>query len=110
MSLLSIPELSKKLKAESNAYRTREVGSGVQKFVKDVFESEDLFSLSQGKLSTTLENRKNEFTEESRSKAGRKADVVIYVDQDIIIPVEVEKFGNISEGVAQLKQYQTDFD
>ncbi|HXY17852.1 MAG TPA: hypothetical protein VEH48_00300, partial [Candidatus Nitrosopolaris sp.] len=107
---LTIPELDKKWKTESEKYRTHEVGSGTQKFVKDVLESNNLFSLSQGKLSTSLAKRKNEFTEESRAKAGRKADVLIYIDQDIIIPVEIEKYGHIEAGEEQLKNYQTDFD
>lgn len=107
---LSILELNKKWAAESKEYRTQEVGSGVQRFVKDVFESDELFNLSQGRLSTQLKSRRNEFTEEIHTKEGRRADIVIYVDAEIVIPVEVEKYGNIKEGEEQLKRYQTDFD
>ncbi|MFA4827420.1 MAG: N-6 DNA methylase [Candidatus Shapirobacteria bacterium] len=90
-------------------YRTTEVGTGVQSFVKQVFESE-LFDLREGNLSAKLENRKNEFIYEKKAKEKRKADFYIYINSEIAIPVEVECYGNIKTGESQLFNYQKDFD
>jgi hypothetical protein len=107
---MSLKDLKNKWYAEKESYITKEVGSGVQKFIKDAFKSEDIFNLKEGLVSTLLINRKNEFTEESSTKASRRADILIYINPDIIIPVEVEKYGNIKAGLEQLFQYQLDLD
>lgn len=93
---------------EKEEYRTAEIGSGVQKFVKKIFTCPELFNLAEGKLSTKDIERKNEFIEEGRKK-GRRADVVIFIDSDVIIPVEIERHGNINAGEKQIFQYQTDW-
>jgi hypothetical protein len=93
---------------ENEHYKTTEIGSGVQKFVKEVFKCKDIFNLSEGKLSTAIFRRKNEFIEEAKKK-GHRADVVIFIDSDIIIPVEVEKYTHINLGETQIRQYQTDW-
>jgi len=103
-------ELKNKWNKEKNSYTTKEVGDGVQKFVKDILKSEDIFNLKDGLVSTLLINRKNEFTEESPTKAARRADIIIYINPEINIPVEVEKYGNIKAGLEQLLQYQLDLD
>lgn len=56
---------------EKEEYRTAEIGSGVQKFVKKVFTCSELFNLSEGKLSTKDLERKNEFIEEGRKKRAQ---------------------------------------
>lgn len=81
---------------------------GVQKFVKDMLKAEALFDLEEGFLSTKLEDRINEFVEEKPTKARRTADVVIYINSDIVIPVEVERYGEINLGLGQLMNYQRD--
>jgi hypothetical protein len=101
-------ELKIKWDKENESYKKREVGSGVQKFVKDVLKSPDYFNFEEGLNSTPLENKRKEFIEESKTKANRSADIVIYIDSDIIIPVEVEKYSNIDQGLGQLFQYQLD--
>jgi len=108
--LLNIPQLKTKWNKEKDSYRTIEVGTGVQIFAKDCLKSKELFNLKNGLNSTDKEKRKKEFTEESKTKASRRADMVIYIDSDIIIPVEVERHGNIEAGLEQLFQYQTDLD
>jgi len=95
-------------KTDKDFYRSAEVGSGVQKFCKKVFSCQDLFSLKEGTGSTKEINRKNEFLEEAKKK-NRRADVVIFIDSDIIIPVEIEKFGNIKAGERQIYNYQADW-
>ena len=93
---------------EKDSYRSAEVGSGVQKFCKKVFQCQELFNLREGKLSTKDLNRKNEFLEEA-GKKRRRADVVVFIDSDIIVPVEVERHGNIKAGEKQLRNYQADW-
>src|SRR3989344_1575877 len=108
--MLNITQLKSKWNKEKEAYARKEIGDGVQKFVKDFIKSPDFFDLKDGLNSTQPEKRKNEFTEESRTKAARKADIIIYIDQDIIIPMEVERYGEIEKGFDQLMQYQKDVD
>jgi hypothetical protein len=40
---------------EKESYKTQEVGSGVQRFVKEVLQCPDVFNLKEGQLSTPLE-------------------------------------------------------
>jgi len=105
ITLDSLKELWKK---EKDFYRSAEVGSGVQKFCHKFFQCPELFNLKEGKGSTKEIKRKNEFLEEAKKKA-RRADVVIFIDSEIIIPVEVEKHGNIKAGVKQIYNYQADW-
>ncbi len=108
MQKITIDTLKKLFEKECKAYRTAEIGSGVQMFCKKVFQCPDLFNLKAGILSKQISTRKNEFLEEA-SKKGRRADVVIFIDSDIIIPVEVERTGNIKAGIKQLFNYQADW-
>ena len=105
----TIPELKSMWKREAESYRTQEVGSGVQKLVKEVFKSHDVFNLKEGGLATHIEERHNEFTEEIR-KEGKRAegqtDVMIYINSDIVIPVEIEKYQDIKAGEDQILKYQ----
>lgn len=108
MAQKSIEELKNLWEVEKEEYKSVEIGSGVQKFVKEVFKCSELFNLKEGKLSTKDVLRKNEFLEEARKK-GRRADIVIFIDGDIIIPVEIEKHGNIKAGEKQIFDYQIDW-
>jgi len=89
-------------------YKSTEIGSGVQKFVKEVFKCDEIFNLKEGKLATPLLKRNNEFIEEAK-KSGHRADVVIFIDSDIVIPVEIKKYQSIKLGETQIIQYQTDW-
>ncbi len=93
---------------EKDFYRTAEVGTGVQKFVKKIFHSSELFNLKEGAGSTADTDRENEFIEEA-AKKRRRADIVVFVDSDVVIPVEVERYGNITAGITQIYQYQADW-
>lgn len=103
-------ELKTTWQKEKGFYRKVEVGTGVQSFIKNILESEEIFNLKEGKLSTEPEQRKNEFIHEKRAKEKRKADFVIYINPEIIIPVEAECYGKIEGGESQLFSYQKDFD
>ena len=61
-------------------------------------------------MSTKTEKRNNEYIYEKKAKEKRRADFVIYVNADILIPVEAECYGNIEAGVKQLFNYQKDFE
>lgn len=108
MPEITIESLKNLWNKEKDYYRTAEVGSGVQKFCKKVFNCPELFNLDEGFGSTSEINRSNEFLEETKKK-GRMADVVVFMDSDIIVPVEVEKHGNIKAGEKQLLNYQADW-
>lgn len=106
----TIPQLRSMWNREADSYRTQEVGSGVQRFVKEVLECPDIFNLKEGQLSTPLEMRKNEFIYEKKTRDKRHADFAIYINSEIIIPIEVEQFTNIEQGEGQLSQYQSDLE
>ncbi len=105
---MKIIELQKLWETEKEFYQGKEIGSGVQFFVKKVLQNENLFNLKAGKLSTSDIDRKFEYLEE-HSKKNRRADIVIYVNSEIIIPLEVERKDNIDKGVVQIFQYQKDW-
>lgn len=94
---------------EKNEYKAQEVGSGVQQFVKKVFKCEEIFNLKEGALATPDEKRNDEFLEE-KAKKSKRADVIVYIDAERIIPVEVEKYTKIEAGVKQLFDYQLVWD
>jgi type I restriction-modification system DNA methylase subunit len=106
---LSIDQLTSLWDTEKESYTKNEIGSGVQKFVKEMLKCNSLFNLSEGRLSTPDFNRTHEFLEE-RTRKNKRADIIIFVDPDIVIPVEVEKFGNIRAGEIQLFEYQRTWD
>jgi hypothetical protein len=108
--LLSISELRTKWRKEKSFYEVREVGTGVEIFVKDVLKSPDVFGFKVGLNSTKLENRKYEFLEKKTSRGFNQPDITIYITPEIIIPVEVERYKNIDAGKGQLLQYQIDLD
>ena len=109
-SMLNLQELKILWNKEKKEYQSQEVGSGTQKFVKEALQSPELFDLRECPLSKKIEDRKMEFIHEKKTKEGRRADFVIYIDMDIIIPVEVESFGKIEVGAKQLAQYQKDLE
>jgi hypothetical protein len=94
---------------EKLAYQTKEIGSGVQLFVKKLLQCKEIFDLKEAKLSTPENERKYEFLQES-SKKQKRADVIIYIDSEIVIPVEIERYGNIQAGEKQLFAYQLVWD
>ena len=106
----TLPQLKSKWHKEKEFYKINEVGTGVQSFVKDFLESKDILNLREGRLSTDVNSRKNEFIHEKRAKEQRRADFVIYINPEIVIPTEAECFENIKAGEIQLLNYQKDFD
>ena len=107
---LKIKEIKNKWNKEKDYYKTQELGSGIHSFVRACLESEELFHIKEGSLSTKLETRKNEYIHENKAQIKRRADFVIYIDSDIVIPLEAERYENIEAGKEQLFNYQRDFD
>ena len=95
---ITISQLKNKWNKEKEFYKTKEVGSGVQSFIKDILQSEEIFNLKEGKLSTKDEDRKREFIHEKHTRNHRRGDFVIFINSEIIIPIEVECYGNIENG------------
>lgn len=106
----TLQELKSLWNKEKKYYQSQEMGTGVQRFVKEMLRSCHLFDLKESRLSKKPELRKMEFIHEKKTKGGRQADFVIYIDQNIVIPVEVEAYGKIEAGVSQLFNYQRDLD
>lgn len=105
---MSLEYLKERWSKDENIFKNKELG-GLQDFVKDVLQDNELFNLKKGLESTPNQNRKYEFTIET-SKEGRRPDYVIFIDGiNIVIPVEVEKFENIEKGIEQVFQYQKDW-
>jgi hypothetical protein len=107
----SIKELQEIWETNKEGFQKHELGK-LQDYIKDIFECNRLFALTYGDLRKSNKKRKNEFTRETTKEGSgsRRADIVIFIDgEDIVIPVEVEKFGNIKAGEVQILQYQTDW-
>ncbi|MDR0830607.1 MAG: hypothetical protein LBN95_10945 [Prevotellaceae bacterium] len=104
--MLTINQIQEKWRANSEDYKTSEIGSGVHSFVKDVLTSPELLHLQEtakktGKFLT--------FTHDTEKKKEGRPDFVIYAADDVTIPVEVKCFGRIKEGITQLFRYQLDY-
>jgi hypothetical protein len=69
---MKIRELKLKWEKEKVYYRNQEVGSGLHSFLKQCFESNELFSIKEGSLSTRPESRKNEYIHERKAKERHK--------------------------------------
>ncbi len=106
---MNLQELKSLWQKEKEHYKKSEVGSGVQTFVWEMFQSPDLFNLSRGLKSTEDHKRKGEFLLEERNKHGQ-ADAVIFMDSEVVIPVEVEKYEKAQSGEWQITKYRRAFD
>jgi hypothetical protein len=104
--MLSINQLRDKWNNNSEEYKTKEVGSGVHSFIKDVFASANLFNLKETAAKTT---ESGTFVHDTESGKRGRPDFVLYINSDIAIPVEAKCYTRIDEGVAQLRRYQLDY-
>ena len=106
---MRLPELKALWQAEREDYKRSEVGTGVQRFVWEMLMSDDFFGLMQGLKSTPDHKRRSEYLLEERRKNGQ-ADAVIFMDAEVVIPVEVEKFEKARAGEWQILSYRTAFE
>jgi hypothetical protein len=98
---MQLSELKTLWQAEHESYKRSEVGTGVQRFVWEMLKSDNFFGLTQGLKSTPGHKRRSEYLLEERRKNGQ-ADAVIFMDAEVVIPVEVEKFENARAGEWQI--------
>ena len=105
--MASISNLKQKWTDNSEGYKTKEVGSGVHSFISDILESNEFFNL---KKTVTKSHANYTFVHETESGKAGRPDFVLYINKDIIIPVEAKCYGRIEEGITQLYRYQTGFD
>jgi hypothetical protein len=98
-------QLSIKWKENSEAYKTLEIGSGVHSFVSDMLEAKELFSL----LKTPKYQKLGTFTHDTVLGKEGRPDFILYIDNEVTIPVEVKCYTRINEGITQLQRYQIDY-
>ncbi len=100
---MTLTELQAKWSQNCEAYKTKEIGSGVHSFVKDVFSCPDLFALTECASKST---KAGTFVHDTQATQQGRPDFVLHVQADIEIPVEVKCYTRIEEGVKQLFRYQ----
>ena len=110
MIRINLEEIKKLWNKEKEEYKKKEIGTGSENFVKKLLECEDLFKLKEGLLKTKRENRKNEFIHRHKTKGRREADFIVFINSDIVIPIEVELSTHIDRGIEQLYNYQKDLE
>lgn len=106
----TLEEFKNKWESEKEYYRNHEVGTGVQSFIKEILKSKELFNLKEGAGIKKRHLRKNEFIHEKTTKQLRQADFVVYINSEVIIPIEAETYGSIKKGESQLRKYQIDYE
>ncbi|MGN0917005.1 MAG: Eco57I restriction-modification methylase domain-containing protein [Candidatus Enterousia sp.] len=107
MATISISDLQSKWELNKEGYKTKEIGGGVHDFISDVFQSHDLFNLQ---LLSMNQNKKNSFVHDTEANKNGRPDFILYINSDIVIPVEAKPWGHITEGEDQLVRYQTALD
>jgi len=105
METSNLNQLKDKWKANSEAYKTLEIGSGVHSFVSDMLESKEIFSL----LKTPKYQKFGTFTHDTVLGKEGRPDFILYIEKEVTIPVEAKCFGRIKEGITQLQRYQIDY-
>lgn len=90
-------------------YKKREIGSGLESYIRKVLICDKTFGLREISHIDKIQNyKKGYFVNQESTKKRNTADFVLYLDKNIIIPVEVEKYKNIVEGESQIIKYQSD--
>ena len=105
MLLAKINELQNLWKNNKERYLKAERGSqGNEGFVKE-FLVQILELTETHSLQNSIKTFKNQL---GTGQNNRTADFVLYPSQNVLIPLEVEKLGNIKAGMGQLLNYQSD--
>lgn len=101
-----IDKLKEKWNKNKEDYKSKEVGSGVHSFVKDVFLSNEIFNLKE-----TVRNTKKEltFVHDTEADKNGRPDFILYIDENITIVCEVKCYGNIKSGEEQILRYQSGY-
>ena len=99
----NITELKQKWTENNEAYKTKEIGSGVHSFISDIFESTELFGLKKVAAKTA---QSKTFVNDTEANEKGRPDFVLFINKDIEIPVEAKRFTHISDGEKQIARYQ----
>ena len=97
-------KLQTKWNENSDAYKTKEIGSGVHSFIKDVLK--ELLRLEE---TPVRKNKAYSFVHDTQATENGRPDFVVFVNPDIEIPIEAKCYTRIDEGVHQLFRYQLDY-
>jgi hypothetical protein len=106
MESFTLPQLKAKWIDNAEAYKISEIGSGVHSFVKDMFFNKELFNLKE------IAHRTAKLGTFSHDQIlGREGcpDFILYIDNEVTIPVEAKCYTHINEGITQLQRYQIDY-
>ena len=103
---MNINELRKKWNDNAEAYKTAEVGGGVQDFIKDILSHPELFGL---KLTPKKTAATQTYVNDTEAGKHGRPDFVLYVNKDVTMPCEAKCYTRIEEGVKQLREYRSDY-
>jgi acetylornithine deacetylase/succinyl-diaminopimelate desuccinylase-like protein len=93
---MDIEGLRQKWIENAEAYKTAEVGGGVQDFVKDIFSHPEFFGL---KLTPKKSGKHPTFVHDTEGGEHGRPDFVLYAHQDVTIPCEAKCFTRIQDPI-----------
>lgn len=105
--MANVSDLRNKWELNKEGYKIKEIGGGVHDFISDIFQSPDFFGLQ---LLAVKSDKKKYFVHDTEANKNGRPDFVLYINSDIIIPVEAKPWGRITDGEDQLVRYQTALD
>jgi hypothetical protein len=103
---MQLEEIREKWEENKHGYTEKEIGGGIQSFIKDIIKSEYFFNLKEIPKKT---NQKGTFTHDTEKGKSGRPDFVLYITDDITIPIEAKCYTRITEGEKQISLYQTDY-
>ncbi len=101
-----IQNLQLKFEENQEAYKSKEIGSGIHSFVKDIIKSENFFNLKETAKKT---DKDGTFVHDTEADKNGRPDFILFINDDITIPCEAKCFTRIDEGKEQILKYQLDW-
>ncbi|MDD5022239.1 MAG: type I restriction endonuclease, partial [Endomicrobiaceae bacterium] len=101
-----IQNLQLKFEENQEAYKSKEIGSGIHSFVKDIIKSEKFFNLKETAKKT---DKHGTFVHDTEADKNGRPDFILFINDDITIPCEAKCFTRIDEGKEQILKYQLDW-
>lgn len=101
-----IQNLQLKFEENQEAYKSKEIGSGIHSFVKDIIKSEKFFNLKETAKNT---DKHGTFVHDTEADKHGRPDFILFINDDITIPCEAKCFTRIDEGKEQILKYQLDW-
>ncbi|MDR0464572.1 MAG: type I restriction enzyme HsdR N-terminal domain-containing protein [Treponema sp.] len=106
---MQINELRRQWDANREAYKSKEIGSGVHSFVKEILKSSEILNLSEFASKKEAIHVNFSFIHDTEATKNGRPDFVLFIDNNVIIPVECKCYTKIEEGINQLLRYQIDY-